>query len=169
MNTRGNPKLVLAVYPATRGLGYALFEGPRSLVDWGAKHVMGNKNTQCLKHVSKLLQLFRPEVVVLEAVSGRKPTKSPRIQKLIEQIKRLLRRKGIRFLTFSREQVRHCFARYEAITKHEIAAAIAGQLPELEARLPQKRRIWMPEAYGMMIFDAVALAFTHYCVEEAKQ
>ena len=137
------------------------------MVDWGAKHASGNKNTQCLKHVSKLLQLFRPGVVVIEATGKRKPTKGPRVRKLIEQIKRLLRRKGIKFMTFSREEVRHCFARFQATTKHEIARAIADQLPELKARLPKKRRIWMLEASSMMIFDAVALAVTHYGVKDA--
>jgi hypothetical protein len=32
--TRSSAQLICAIYPSTKGFGYAVFEGPSTLVDW---------------------------------------------------------------------------------------------------------------------------------------
>jgi len=59
-------------------------------------------------------------------------------------------------------RVKKVFAVFRANTKHEIAHAVAQQLPELAPRLPRFRKPWMSEDYRMAIFDAAALALTYF-------
>ena len=54
--------------------------------------------------------------------------------------------------------VRAAFAHCGAFSKHEIAGAIAKQLPDLSHLQPPIRKPWMSEDYRENIFDAFALA-----------
>jgi hypothetical protein len=58
-------------------------------------------------------------------------------------------------------QMRRCSGYAQGI-QTSIAVAIAGQLPALRPWLPPKRRIWESEHYCMAIFEAAALAMTHF-------
>src|SRR5882762_3015628 len=59
--------LVLAIYPATRGIAFALMRSPLAVIDWGIKGAYGrDKNAMFLKKVAGLLDANQPDVVVLE-------------------------------------------------------------------------------------------------------
>lgn len=163
--TLNEPYLIMAVFPARKGFGYALFEGPMAPVDWGAKETKGNRNYDALQKIARLLDFFHPDLVLLEATDGRGTKKGTRVQKLLDAIKKFLRKKGIKYASFSRQEIRECFSYSDAFSKQEIAEEIASALPEFACRLPAKRRPWQAESYSMMIFDAVALVFTFYFSE----
>lgn len=59
----------------------------------------------------------------------------------------------------SREDVREEF-KASGATKHEIAAAISRQFPELAQKLPPKTKLWASEPQRMNIFDAMSFALT---------
>jgi hypothetical protein len=59
---------ILAIAPAYIGFGFAVLEGQDTLVDWGVKNVAGNKNTQSLKQVEKLIIQYQPGVLVLQDI-----------------------------------------------------------------------------------------------------
>ena len=81
---RSGTQLVCAIYPSTRGFGYAVFEGPHSLIDWGVTAVRGRqKNLASLRKVRELLAFYRPDVLVLEDYQGRGSRRAKRIQTLI--------------------------------------------------------------------------------------
>jgi Holliday junction resolvasome RuvABC endonuclease subunit len=161
MHGRSSQKeLVLAVFLSAKGFGFAIFDGPGSLVDWGVKGVCGQKkNAQSLRKVRELLTFYRPDVVVLEDCDGRGSRRTKRIRKLIDAIATLVAKGRIAAASFSRAEVRTCFGR---TTKRQIALAIARDFPELEPWLPPVRRIWMSEDARMNIFDAVALGVTFF-------
>jgi hypothetical protein len=154
-----NETLVLSIFPSTKGFGFAVFEGPTVLVDWGVKGVRGTaKNREGLRKIRELLDFYGPDVITMRAGSRR----ANRIQALIEQTTGEARRRGIARSLYSRADVRTCFSKSDALTKREIALSIATQFPELEPRLPPIRKIWMSEDARMSIFDAVALAITFF-------
>jgi hypothetical protein len=167
IHTRSSAKLVLAAFPSARGFGYAVFEGPSSLIDWGVKGVHGTqKNRESLQKMRELLTFYRPDVVVLEDYEGHGSRRARRIEILINLITAHAHGEGMRTVSFSRADMRVCFG---LTSKREIAEAIVRDFPELEPRLPPVRKIWMSEDRRMNIFDAVALAMTFFHTRHRKQ
>jgi Holliday junction resolvasome RuvABC endonuclease subunit len=161
IHKRSSAELVFAVFPSTKGFGYVVFEGPRSLLDWGVKGARGGrKNAQSLQRIRELLIFYRPDVLVLEDYEGRSSRRAKRIQQLIDAITALAAAEGVATTSFSRAEIRACFSPTGSTTKRHIAEAIARKFPELEPRLPPVRKIWMSEDARMNIFDAAALAMT---------
>jgi len=154
---------VLAIDPATVGLGYAVIEDESfQLLDWGIKTSISTKQAVCLDKAKELIEKYRPDVIVLEDYEGDGSRRCRRIQKLILKIIELAEEKKIKVRTFSRDQIRQTFSPYTATTKYEIAQVIGHVYPELGPRLPRYRKLWMSEDYRMNIFDAVALGMTYF-------
>jgi hypothetical protein len=157
---RTDAELVLAVFPSTRGFGYAVFEGPQSLIDWGVKGARcPQKNLASLQKIRELTAFYRPDVVVLEDYEGSGSRRAKRIGTLIDLVAAHATEEGVSTAFFSRAAVR---ARFGLKTKRQIAKAITQEFPELEPRMPPVRRIWMSEDRRMSIFDAVSLAITFF-------
>ena len=164
-NTLREP-LVLSVHLNTRGFGYALFEGVAAPVDWGIKVVKAKPDT--IEQVRLLLHLFSPSVLVLQDCGGKLSRCTKAIKALSDRIVALAKKKGIRVLRYSRDEIRSCFAYYGARTKDEIARAIAKLLPEFAPRVPPMRKVWQSEDHRMGLFDALALTTTYYASEHLR-
>ena len=163
------PRL-LAVDPCPRGFGFAVLEGPKTLVDWGVKVAGGgNKNLRCLNQVASLIALYQPDVVVVEDYAGEGSRRCPRVRELIDKIGNLASGKNVMCRRYSRSDVRASFKWFGASTKHQIATAIAEKLPDLASWLPPLRKLWMPEDYRMNIFDAVSFAFAYFHFENLRR
>jgi Holliday junction resolvasome RuvABC endonuclease subunit len=162
-------RIIMAVFPSTRGFGYVVFKGPYLPIDWGIKHVSRDKNAECLAKVADLFEWYHPDTVVLEDYRGRASRRTKRIERLIESISDLAQQQRMETYSYSRAAIRNCFAAFGAGTKQEIAQAIAEQLPELGTRLPPVRKIWMSEDPRMSIFDAAALAITFLDTKSGSQ
>jgi hypothetical protein len=167
-NHKTDDALILAVFPSVRGFGFALFHGAWVPLDWGFRHVDGDKNQACLERVGKLIDEYAPDVLLLEDHAGEGSRRSRRVETLIDDLASEASRRGIAVARYSRDQIRECFATFGATTKYEIAQAISRSLPEFPPQLPPERKIWLPEDYRMSIFDAVSLIFTHFYFEAIK-
>jgi hypothetical protein len=153
-------EFVLCIYPSAKGFGFAVFEGSRSLVDWGVKGVHGErKNAQSLRKMRELLAFYRPDMLITEDYKGAGSRRGSRIRELIDAISDLAAKEGVASRSFSRAEVRDCFG---LTAKRAIAQSIAQEFPELEPRLPPVRKIWMSEDARMNIFDAVGLGMTFF-------
>jgi Holliday junction resolvasome RuvABC endonuclease subunit len=163
IHKRSSAELVFAAFPSTRGFGYAVFEGSKSLVDWGVKSVRTRqKNLASLRKVRELIAFYRPDVLVIEDYDGLGSRRAKRIQTLINLMTAHAAEERITVASFSRSEVRACFSSTGSTTKRQIAESIAREFPELEPRLPPVRRIWMSEDSRMNIFDAAALGITFF-------
>jgi Holliday junction resolvasome RuvABC endonuclease subunit len=151
---------VLAITPSTRGFGFAVLDGERTLVDWGVKTVKGKeKNPEALAKAEKLIAQYLPDTIVMEDHATEGSRRSERVKALSQQIIALAARRKVKVKLFTHKQIRRVFFGVEAGTKHSLASIIAKVLPdELGDRLPPVRRAWMSEDSRMDIFDAVALA-----------
>jgi hypothetical protein len=168
IDKRADNSVLLAIFPAVRGFGFALFHGAWIPIDWGFRHIEGEKNEASLEKVGELVDDYAPDTMLLEDHAGEGSRRSPRVEILIDEIAALATRNGVAVERYSRDQIKECFAEFGAATKYEIAWAISEALPEFPPQLPPERKIWLPEDYRMSIFDAVSLIFTHFYFHAIK-
>ena len=159
-------ELLLAIDPMYRGFGFALFEKPNSLVDWGITDIRLNINNRSLHRIKQLIEYYHPDRIVLEDIQGESSHRCKRIEQLLSKIQLLAKEKGVKVSTYSPKQVQEVFEQFNCRNKYERAKAICEWLPELTSRIPPKRAIWMSEDPRTNLFDAVALALTYYYLEE---
>lgn len=159
-------KLVLAIDPAPRGFGYALFEGPQNPLDWGITEVRILKNITSLKKIKELVTFYQPDVLVLEDCAGDKSRRCKRVQKLIAKTEEFSISQKIQVVKYSRNRIQEVFSMFHAKTKYQISRKICEWLPEFSPRIPPKRKVWMSEDPRMSIFDAASLVLTYYYLEE---
>jgi hypothetical protein len=154
--------LVLSIYPFSRGFAFVLFEGPESPFDWGVKEIKEkHKNTRTLDEIKKLIDRYRPEVLVIED-TGKDSRRTSRIRRLYRMLVHLAEAEYVDLHRCSRTEVKACFTSVGARTKYEIAKAIATQIPAFAHRIPPLRRVWMSEDPRQSLFDAAALGLTYF-------
>lgn len=155
--------LLLAIVPNTRGIAFAYFEGPLSPVDWGVKEARGRgKNCQSLAAVRNLVEHLQPDVLILDDYTAAHARRTERIRRLQQLIAAYAAAQAIGVVRYTRDDVRATFAPAGAVTRYEIAQLIAGQVHAFSFRLPPVRKLWMSEDRRMALFDASALAITHF-------
>ena len=153
------PVRILAIAPLSRGLGYAVMEGPDRLVACGNKVILRDKNAEALAWVKKFIQFYQPDVLVLPDVNAKDTHRAPRIQSLHRQIVALAKKHRLKLPLISATRQRQQLLGNPKATKQAMAEALAKTFPvELGSRLPPKRRPWTSEDPRMDIFYAVGLA-----------
>ena len=160
MSIRSEFGFVLGVYPNSRGIAFAIFEGPGCLIDWGMRGARSYSREGLVAAVGRLVEQYWPPIIVLQEMSALGARRSERMQALNEAIKRYAEERGVPVSCHSRSEVHEAFASMGARTKAAIANAIAARVPALERYLPPPRKPWMSEHPNMGIFDAAALALT---------
>ena len=149
---------VLAIALTARGFGYCVMEND-VMLECGNKRVKGDKNSQAVSKIEKLLKRFVPGVLVLQDVNALGSRRAPRIKALHQQIIELAGKQKLKVALLSGNLLRDALLGDARGTKHEMAEMLAKKYPvELAVKLPPKRRPWENEDARMDIFDAVALA-----------
>jgi hypothetical protein len=161
---------ILALYPQSRGLAYALFEGIVSPIDWGIREARGaEKNARCLRRVEELFARYEPDVLVLQDVPRCGSRRSTRIHELHVSIVELSRTSGIAVRLYARDELLRYFAGRGATTKQAIAEMIAKHVPDFRLYVPPPRKPWRGEHAHMGIFEAAALAWMFFDTNEGEQ
>lgn len=167
MNERTPSDIVLAIYPTTSGIAFALMKSPLAPIDWGIKGAQSpNKNALMLERVAALLHANQPDVVLLEDPTSPRLRRAPRIERLTRAIETLARDEAIDVHRYPRSAVQECFSQFGARTRYEIAVTIATRISAFERFLPPRRKLWMSEDARMGIFRAAALALTYYDLQQ---
>ena len=157
-------ELVLSIRPFSRGLAYVFAEGPLSPIDWGSKEITGaNWQARCLAATRALMDHLKPDAVILAKEEDGQRGSAGRARRLLSLIANHASGQSVQVCRYSRADIRACFADVGAVTRHEIAEAIASQIPAFAHRLPPPRRNWDNESPRLYLFDAAALVMTHYC------
>jgi hypothetical protein len=160
MTISKNEKRILALDVRPRSFGYAVFEGPERLLDWGAKSFRSGVNAVQVPRAKKLealLEEFLPSVAVL-----RKPGLRSKRKKFVEGVRGKADGYGIPVRFLSAREIQKAFDGQTRRGKYEIASAVAHRFRELAWILPPKRKCWQSEDYRMSIFDAVALGVAYF-------
>jgi hypothetical protein len=150
---------ILAIALSARGFGFVVMEGQKTIIECGGRVADGDKNTQSLAKMKKLLTFYRPGVLVLQDVEAKGSRRAPRIKMLNRQMKGVAEKQKIEVKLISGKQLRSVLLGNPNGSKQEMAEMLAAQFPdELASRLPPKRKTWESEDSRMDIFDAVGLA-----------
>lgn len=156
-------RFVLAFHPTTHGYAFVLFEAPDAPFDWAVREIRGrDKSRKTLEALRQLVERYHPDVVVTDQVSPKDSRRTSRMRRLHRRIEHLAATQGIELQRFTRRDIRAVFECSGAVTKHEIAEAIAAMIPAFAHRLPRKRKIWMSEDPRQGLFDAAALGLCHF-------
>ena len=148
---------VLAIALSARGFGYSVMED-QNMLESGIKGVRGNKNLNSVSKIEKLMNLFRPSVLVLQDVNAKGCHRAPRIKALHQQVIALAKKRKCKITLFSGKRLRIALLGDGKGTKYEMAEMLTQRLSaELAGKLPPKRRTWGSEDGRMDMFDAVAL------------
>ena len=166
MTMHGKYRLILSIYATTRGFAFTLFEGALSPVDWGTKEYRGaEKNARCVEAIGKLLNRYHPDALVIENRHDAQWRRTDRIARLYQAMETLAVGGAVSVCRYDRAQLRCCFEKLGARTKQERASLIGNQIPAFTYKIPPPRRLWMSVHPRMGLFEAAALALTHYCTE----
>lgn len=160
MKKKQAPALVMGIALTSRGLGYAILEGPETPFDWGVMHRENmDFEERTIERIHKMVRAYHPEVLVMERLTQRHGAALRRMSdKLLHRVASV----GVIVIYYDRNDVRQAFAPLGAMTKPDIAKAVAIVLPALKHRLPPIRKLWMSEDARQLIFDAAALVLTYY-------
>ena len=158
---------ILAVDARRSRFGYALFEGPTRLLDWGASEIpAGNADRtaimMAIKRVQPLLKLGHPEVVVVKRSRRGNSGSATATAPIVKALLREATEHQIRVCRMSRKEILHAFRIFRGSTKDEIAIVLARIFPELLTRLPPKKKAWQSERHSMIVFDAIATGFAYW-------
>ena len=160
--TNGDDRNVLAVDVRRNRFGYALFEGPARLIDWGASAVSPQLTNRAAsvamrERVASVLRRSHPAMAVV--VKRPRRTKTGRTKTLGLALRTILKEAALNRIPVSmitRREIQIAFRAHGTQTKEDIAWVLVGIFPELVSRLPVRRGKWRSESHRMIIFDAIA-------------
>lgn len=158
---------ILAVEVRHSRFGYALFEGPKRLLDWGASAISpiltdrSDINT-ARRRIALVLERSHPTALVAKrprlTKTGRSSSHGPMLKAILREA--AVSSTPIHFL--SREEVRSAFHNFRAQTKEDVAEILVRVFPELIVRLPRRKKKWQTERRAMIVFDAIATGFAYW-------
>jgi Holliday junction resolvasome RuvABC endonuclease subunit len=151
---RNFPK-ILALNPGTRYLGFCFFLGS-DLRDWGVKVIAGRWSREKLERIrdliSRLIEDYQVNFLAIKRFHSSRSSKA--LKELIRMIKRLAKRKNLKFFQFPIEELKRVFLQ-EKGNKKDLAEAIVEHYPFLFAELEKEKRAKNP--YRLRMFEAIAL------------
>ena len=150
-------KRVLAIDPYSRGVGFAVLEGPECLIDWGLRTTERADNAKAVRVIEKLIGRFQPDVLALEDWDSAGSRRCGRVEELLDRIAGVEGKRAIVRLV-SLHEIRAIGPLPHTSTKYGRACFLAERFPELQPFRPPFRKPWMPEDDRMAIFDAVSFA-----------
>lgn len=158
---------VLALDPFSRGVGFAVLEGPEHLIDWGLKTTGRADNGKAIRAIEVLVARFQPDVLAVEDSDAAGSRRGGRVQQLLDRIVSAKSpRLPVRLV--SRRQLSAIGPLPQASTKYGRACLLAERFPELQPSLPRFRKSYMSEDDRMAIFDAVGFAVACFPEREPK-
>jgi hypothetical protein len=157
MRRLADPRAILGMDPAKRGLAFVFFENGR-LLDWGSRRGARNE----IAALEGILNLCPAGVIVLEDAEADGSERRPRMRKLLGRLTRAAEVRGLLVIKVSRHDVRRGWSARGVTRKHAVAKAIAEDFPVLEPLVPRPRKFYMDEEARVQVFDAASLVL-HAC------
>jgi hypothetical protein len=152
LGSNGDRVRVIGIAPYSRGFGFAVLENRNRLLDYGVIRIRPWSRRAVAKSLSSVFQLNQPSAVVVERkdVQG----SNQRRLEVIHAAQQLVREdaSGITILTVPGPLGDH------GRRADEVWRLVAQQLPELQPRLPVRRRPWMSYDERSHLFRAAWLA-----------
>jgi len=168
MKLRIYDPVVLALDLRHRRFGYAIFQGHRTLLEWGQRvyPAVGEKERDLAqRRIGKLLDGFSPDLILLKQERWERGHKDIHLSHPLTALQNEAQRVSVPIRLIPESSIRHVFANFGCSRKSEIAATLASLFPELLRNVPPPRKTWQSEHPRMAIFDAVALGVAYWLRE----
>jgi hypothetical protein len=146
---------ILALSLDWQGFGFAAFDGPDNLVDFGTRNFRRKVKIPLEAKILLLLDANQPDVLL---VAG--PTTALR-KKIAVRIAKVVKAEKIPLVFISGANIRKAFSPANQ-SKYQIACAVAERYPELQFQLPTSRKPYQSEKFGITIFEAAAAGLVYY-------
>lgn len=157
----GNPQgRVLAVDIRADRIGYAAFETPDRLLDYGTSRFEAGKTGRA--RMEFLLRALAPSVIVLRRPRTRSTRKRPRWTMNLHVIEGEAKRLGVPARFVGERTLKTLFAEFDCRNKFQVAALLGTWFPELARHVPRKRKCYEPEPWTIAYFDAIALGAAYF-------
>ena len=153
-----NQQRILCLDIRPRSFAFVAFEGPKVVLDWGARSFRRGVNAVRVPlglKVARLLDEYAPCALVLE-----RPRTSKHLR-IVAAIRKQAKTQKIPIRLLSAKTIDAAFSGSND-NKDQIASVLAARFPDLLSVLPPKRRAWQSEDYRMSIFDAAALGTAYF-------
>jgi Holliday junction resolvasome RuvABC endonuclease subunit len=157
-------EIVLAIHPIPRGFGWIVFEGPHLPLDWGVTAAKPHRITRVAVKFERILRRYEPSLLVLEDMEEKKSLESTR--RVRSDLLTLAAGRGIESKVYSHTEVRRTFAHEGANSRYEIACAIGKHLAALSHEVPRQRNNYSHQQHNQPLFNAAAVAMTHFVASE---
>jgi|ERR1700722_6938604 len=159
------PIRILAVEIRAARLGYAVFESPKRLLDFGAAGFDSPEAAR--RRIVRLFRLSHPSLLVLRSASYQ--LKKALVRKSVARIVcREARKLSIPVASVSNIALKRYFQVNSSRSKYDVAASLATRFPEIAWRLPERRKFYDPEPRAMIYFDAVVLGAAQMDLNKKK-
>lgn len=153
---------VLAIDLRNRRSGFAIFEGPRNLLDMGTMVLPSMPDESVRSRFSDLLRLSLPSIIVVRNDRWENMMSDPNTRQFTEVLTNQSKARGIQIRALEQNKVNATFRNLGCDTKADISSALARIFPELVWRLPPERKAWESEHPRQTVFDAIALGLAYW-------
>jgi hypothetical protein len=153
---------VLAIDLRSQRSGFAIYEGPRRLLDHGTTVVPFEGAGSSTSKFSDLLKISMPSVIIVKKERWEDMVAHPQAKRLTEKLTREANAREIEIRLLEQNALRATFRNLNCETKAEISAALSRFFPNLAWQLPPPRKIWDSEHPRQSVFDAIALGFAYW-------
>jgi hypothetical protein len=150
---------ILAVEIRAARLGYAVFETPKRLCDFGAAWFETSGAARL--RIARLLELCRPSILVLRGGIMRYPRNMRKRRRIARIACDEAKKFGIPIARIAEQDLAAYFERHSCRDKYDVAAAVAARFPDLAWRVPSRPKFYDPEPRSILYFDSIALGMAY--------
>ncbi len=136
----------------TRGMAFAVTEGPRRLVGSGL-HRIPPSTSRAVKILDRVIRRAKPLFVAFDREGARHKRQRGRV--FAGAVKKACDMHGVIVLEVANSQIR-ALSEKQRPTKWHIAEVIARHFPEVARSLPPRRKPWQSEDDRIGLFMALA-------------
>jgi hypothetical protein len=150
---------ILAVEIRADRLGYAVFETPERLCDFGAAWFEAPGEAR--PRIARLLRLCRPSLLVLRGGTMRYPRNTRKRRHAARIVCDEAKKFGISIARITEPEFVAYFARHSCRDKYDVATVLAKWFPEVAWRVPARPKFYDPEPRSILYFDSIALGIAY--------
>ena len=131
-------------------------------VDWGIANAKEGRNLRLVRRFKRLLTRYEPSVLVMEEFEENDPPRAERTKDLCRSLIHAAASVDMDTPLYCRNEVAACLGLLGTATRYQVAQAVVARLDAFSHRSPLKRKPWVSEDPLESLFDAAALALTHF-------
>lgn len=154
---------VLAVDLRADRIGYAAFDSPERLLDYGTSRFDSGEIGRA--RAEFLLRALAPSVIVLRRLRTRSTRKHPRGTANRRVVEAVAKQLNVPLAFVAERAIKALFTEFNCRNKFQVAVILGTWFPELGRYVPRARKCYEPEPWTMAYFDAIGLGVAYFMLK----